>query len=174
MRVGEGQNPTANPGPLRLALIVGVAVAIVLGGLATVVYSGLAVLSPCRVPGGPNCSGTEFLVAPQGVGRLSNTTYWCSFLIAPASGSGVLASDLTVSIWNDSGSNVPLGSVTLLSTGGLVLANFSPSGVNWTTNRSVDLSQPEILVATSSTNLSGQYISITDSPTGSVAHSPIA
>jgi hypothetical protein len=145
MRVGEGQNPTANPGPLRLALIVGVAVAIVLGGLATVVYSGLAVLSPCRVPGGPNCSGT-----------------------------GVLASDLKVSIWNDSGSNVPLGSVTLLSTGGLVLANFSPSGVNWTTNRSVDLSQPEVLVATSSTNLSGQYISITDSPTGSVAHSPIA
>jgi hypothetical protein len=174
MRGGESQNPTSTPGPLRRALIVGVAIGIILGGLAAVVYSGLVVLSPCRGPGGPNCSGPEFLVAPQGVAPLSDTTYWCSFLISPASGSGVLASDLTVSVWNDSGSNVPLGSVTLFSTGGLVLANYSPSGVNWTTNRAVDLSQPGILVASSSTNLSGQYISVTDPSTGSVAHSPVA
>jgi len=68
---------------------------------------------------------------------------------------------------------VTLASVTLYSAGGSVLANYSPSGPNWTTGRSVEISQPDVFAVASATNLLGEYLAVTDPATGSAAHSPI-
>jgi hypothetical protein len=164
--VGAGRDSVA-PGVrrLRVALIVAVVVAAVLGLVAIRFYLDLTSISACDgglAPGGPSCSGPAFLAEQQGHSHFVNGTYVCSVLVYPEFVSNLISSSLSVSAENVSGANVALLSVTLYWANGAPAANYSLSGGNWTTNQSEVFSEPQILTATSSTSLVGQFLGITD------------
>ncbi|MCI4372890.1 MAG: hypothetical protein L3K02_04535 [Thermoplasmata archaeon] len=161
--------PAAKTRTLWIALIAVALVAITLGGFAALFYFDLAQISPCDgglAPGGPSCSGTTLQVEQLGQSRLVNGTYSASMILYPGSANVPLSNDLSISVWNDSGRNVPLLSVTLSATWGRTLANFSASGTNWTTAQSVEIPWPDVLTIASSTALAGQYISVADTAIG--------
>jgi hypothetical protein len=151
--------------PLWIALIVVAVVAIVLGGFAALFYYDLVGIGQCDgglAPGGPGCLTSPLELEQLGESREVNGTYTASILITPGSETVHLSTDLTISAWNDSGKDVPLLSVTLDSTGGRVLANFSASESNWTTTQSVEILWSEVLNVTSSTALAGQIVTVAD------------
>jgi hypothetical protein len=161
---GSGQAP-AKSRPLWVALVVALVVAVVSAGFAVLFYGELVGISPCDGglgPGGPSCATPPFQLEQLGQSRLVDGTYSASILIAPASNSTLLSTDLSISAWNDSGTSVALLTVTLYTTWGRVLANYTASGVSWTTTQLADMYLPDVLNVTSSTILAGQYVTVAD------------
>jgi hypothetical protein len=164
----KGTSPdsaSAKSRPLWIALVVAVVVAVVSAGFAVLFFGELVGISPCDGglgPGGPSCATPPFQLEQLGQSRLVDGTYSASVLIAPAPNIRLLSTDLSISAWNDSRATVVLLTVTLYTTSGRVLANYTPSGTSWTTTQSSDLYLPDVLNVTSSTILAGQYVTVAD------------
>jgi hypothetical protein len=172
----DRKDPRVQERPLLVPLIVAVVVAAMVGSLAGWFYFDLARISPCDgglAPGGPSCTLPAFQIEALGHTGFVNGSYVGSFLISPNPTAGLHSSDLSVSVWNDSGTRVVLRSVVLYTSLDAVVANFSLSGANWTTGQSVDILNPDVLTVTSVTNLQGQYITVDDTvPGGGGGSSP--
>ena len=165
--------PAGNTRPLWVALIAVALVAILLAGIAVLFYLDLTQISQCDgglAAGGPGCSPPPALLEQLGQSRLINGTYSASMILSPGMAYVLQSTDLSISVWNDSGRNVPLVSVILSATSGRALANFSASGPNWTTSQSVEIPWPDVLTVTSSDPLAGQYLSVVDTATGDASN----
>lgn len=150
-------------GPRLTALIVALVVAVLSTGFTVLFYSDLAGISPCDgglAPGGPACSGPPLQVEQEGHEVFANGTYFANFVLSPWGPEVLNSTYLSVTAWTDSGTGVALSNVTLCTTQGTVLANFTSSTGGWTTSQSVVIFEPEILTVSSSTSLVGNYLSV--------------
>ena len=155
---------------LRRALIVAVVVAVVLGTVSVLLFVDLLGISPCNggIRLGLGECGVEpgFQAEQLGHSQFVNGSYVCNFIVLPPYGALLFSSSLNVWAQNLSGNRVTLSSVALHSAAGALLVNYTFSGTNWTTNRSIEIFQADILTATSVTVLVGQQLVIMDPSAG--------
>jgi len=165
VKVTSSERESAKSRLLWVALVVAVVVAVVSAGFAALFYGELVRISPCDGglgPGGPSCATPPFQLEQLGQSRLVGGAYSASILITPAPDISLLSTDLAISARNDSGTSVALLTVSLYTTWGRVLANYTVSGASWTTTQLSDLYLPDVLNVTSSTMLAGQYVAVAD------------
>jgi hypothetical protein len=151
---------------LRRALIVAVVVAVVLGTVSVLLFVDLLGISPCNGGIGlglTTCPAEPGFQAEQlGHSQFVNESYVCNFIIYPIPPPTLYSTSLLV--WGEtlSGAKASLSSVVLYLAAGPLLTNYSFSGTNWTADKTVEIFEPVILTATSSTVLVGQVLVISD------------
>ena len=170
MTTGDLGKAAPHPRRLRLALIVAVVVAVVLGTVSVLFFVDLLGISPCNGGiglGVTSCPAEPGFQAEQlGHNQFVNGSYVCSFIVYPITPGPTLYST-SLLVWGQSlsGARVSLSSITLYSATGSTLTNYSFSGTNWTADKTVEIFEPVLLTATSSTNLAGQVLVISDTVT---------
>ena len=170
MTTGDLDRAAPRARRLRRALIVAIVVAVVLGTVSVLLFVDLLGISPCNggiALGLFTCGVTPGFEAEQlGHSQFVNGSYVCNFIVLSPYGTLLFSSSLIVWAENLSGNRVTLSSVALHSAAGALLVNYTFSGTNWTTNRSIEIFQADILTATSVTVLVGQQLVIMDPSAG--------
>lgn len=169
MTAGEPANTEPRTRLLRWALVIAVVVSIVLGAIAVVLFSDLLAVGPCNGGiglGVYSCPANPGFHAEQlGHSQFINGSFVCSFIVYPLGSLTLYSTNLRVWAENLSGTRVSLSSVVMTSADGSILVNYSLTGTNWTADKSVEIPEPAILTATSSTSLVGQWLVISDTIT---------
>lgn len=158
------------------------AIAIVVSGLgwwiAIAENSRLDSISPCYGGNGlsagcPPAIGATFVQV--GHGQLVGGAYVYTFAVTPQPPPEVHASSLAIRAYNaSSNASVSLLNVTLSFPNGSLLASYHAVGGTWTTASSADIWEVDLLVFTSSTNLSGERVFIWDSAARNGLSAPLA
>jgi len=156
--------PAPSPNPrltrvFRNAFLVALALALIVGAIGIHLYLVLLAISPCDGglgPSGPNCSTPPLVLAQLGFVHRSNGTYQASVVVSTSLWSEVDTTEIAVSAFNNTTSvPVVLSSVVVDSTQGAQLANYTATGTDWTTSRSVEIWSSVIFQITSETSLVG-------------------
>ena len=154
---------------LRWAVVIAIVIAVVLGAIAVVLYSDLLAIGPCSGGFGvgvTTCPANPGFQAEQlGHSQFVNGSYVCSFIVYPLGPLTLYSTNLTVWGENLSGTLVGLSSVALYSADGSILTNYSLTGTSWTADNAVEIFDPVVLTATSSTTLVGHWLVISDTVT---------
>ncbi len=181
MALSDGDAQRRRIARLRTSLIVTIVVAVLLGVIATLILVDLENIGPCNgglgLPGEVyNCptSPPPFLAEQLGHGQMENGSFVCSVIVYSPSSAIPYSTELTVWAQTPTGTGLSLTSVALHSASGSLLANYSASGTNWTTDSQVGIVEPDILTITSSMSLIGQQVVISDHASGFAAFLPVS
>lgn len=159
---------------LRTGLIVAVLLVVLFGVIAAVFFVDLETIGPCNGGlglGVTTCPGPTppFMDEQLGHSRMENGSYVCNVIVYSPSSAAPYSTALTIWAQTLSGTRLNLTGVALQSVSGSLLANYSPSGTNWTTGQRVGIAEPDILTITSSTALVGQQLVLLDRDSGFAA-----
>ena len=156
---------------LRVGLTVALVLAVLFGVVATVFFVDLETIGPCNGGfgfGGTTCptSPPAFLDEQLGHSQMENGTYVCTVIVYSPGSAVPYAAALTVWAQTLSGTRLNLTSVAIHPASGSLLANYSRSGTNWTTDSQVGIAEPDILTIASPTSLVGPQVVISDHASG--------
>jgi hypothetical protein len=163
---------------LATALVVAVVVAVLASAFAAAYYAQLTKISPCDggigiSAGCPPLIGATFV--QLGHGRLAGATYVYTFLAVPDYPPGINPSSLTLRAYSaTSDVTLSLLNVTLSSPNGSLLATYHAVSGNWTAATTADIGEVDLLALSSSTNISGEWVSIWDSAASNGVYAPLA
>jgi hypothetical protein len=149
--------------PLATALAVAVGAAVVASALAAEYLARLNEISPCYGGNGSSSCPPEIgiYVVQLGHGTFVNGSFGYTFLVSPSPPPNPNASSITLRAYNaTTNATSSLLNVTLFAPDGSLLATYHTVGGTWITSSTVQISEVDLLTATSLTNLSGEVVSI--------------